>query len=143
MKERKKSLLKNYWELAQTSMPKTLLDSVIWIYFSKLRICDKATQILRNHPHFLRVGFSNKIWRFRQILVAFSEYMNFNEQICTWKRSSEEMLAVRVDKSTSLTQVSDAVSSIIMSEATLLRMSKPIWLRLHHSELAHKRQNLK
>ena len=76
MKERKKSLLKNYWELAQTSMPKTLLDSVIWIYFSKLRICDKATQILRNHPHFLRVGFSNKIWRFRQILVAFSKKFN-------------------------------------------------------------------
>ncbi len=52
------------------------------------------------------------------------------------------MHVVSVDRRTSVTQESVEVSSRIISAEILLRMSKPIWFRLFHFELAQSKQNL-
>ena len=53
------------------------------------------------------------------------------------------MQVVRVERSTSVTQLSLEFSSRVRSDAMLLRMSKPIWFRLLHFELVQSKQNLK
>ena len=44
----------------------------------KFIYCEKATKIWQNLQTFSVQITSNNVWRYRQILVALSEYMNFN-----------------------------------------------------------------
>ena len=53
------------------------------------------------------------------------------------------MQVVSVDRRTSVTHESVEVSSRIISAEILLKMSKPIWFRLFHFELAQSKQKLK
>jgi len=52
------------------------------------------------------------------------------------------MQVVSVERSTSVTQLSEEFSSRTRSEEMLLKMSKPIWFRLLHLELVQSKQNL-
>ena len=56
-------------------------------FTEKLRYFEKATKIWKNISTFFDL-VSNKIRRFFQIFVAFSEYLNFNA-LCIKKRKKK------------------------------------------------------